>query len=99
MPHLSPDQVRHIAKLARLTVSDAEVEKLAKELSAILDYVDMLQEVDTSAVEATAQVTGQTNTLRVDEIRTGTASPDALLACSPLSLSDHQIVAPSAHGS
>ncbi len=99
MPHLTAKQVRHIAKLARLTVSDAEVEKFTKELSAILDYVGMLQEVDTSTVEPTAQVTGQIHSLRTDVIRPANASPDALLACSPLPISDHQIVAPSAHGS
>ncbi len=95
---LTHDQVRHIAKLARLRLTDAEVEKYAKELSSILNYIDMLQEVDTSSVEATAQVTGQVNSMREDVIRTNGASPDALLGCSPLQITDHQIVTPSAHG-
>lgn len=95
---LTHDQVRHIAKLARLRLTDAEVEKYAKELSSILNYIDMLQEVDTSSVEATAQVTGQVNSMREDVIRTDGASPDALLGCSPLQITDHQIVTPSAHG-
>ncbi len=98
MPNLSPDQVRHIAKLARLRLSDEEVEKLSKELTSILGYVDMLQEVDTKGVEATAQVTGQENSFRTDEIRPNSTSPDALLATSPLSIAEHQIVTPSAHG-
>ena len=98
MTSLSKDQVRHIAKLARLRLSDTETEKFSKELTNILQYVDMLGEVDTSGVEATAQVTGQTNSFRTDEIRTQSTSPDALLGTSPLSISDHQIVTPSAHG-
>jgi aspartyl-tRNA(Asn)/glutamyl-tRNA(Gln) amidotransferase subunit C len=95
---LTKDQVRHIAKLARLTLSEEEVAKFALELTAIFGYVDMLQEVDTKNVPATAQVTGQTNSLREDEVRPQEVSPDALLACSPLPIADHQIVTPSAHG-
>ena len=98
MAQLTEDQVRHIAKLARLNLSDAEVEKFSKELTSILSYVDMLGEVDTASVEPTAQVTGQRNVLREDAIRTQATSPDALLQASPLPLSDHQIVTPSAHG-
>jgi aspartyl-tRNA(Asn)/glutamyl-tRNA(Gln) amidotransferase subunit C len=98
MPTLTPDQVRHIAKLARLELSEEEVEKFSKELTSILQYVDMLKEVDTTGVEPTAQVTGKVNALREDAVRQGSTSPDALLECSPLLKSDHQIVTPSAHG-
>ncbi len=98
MTTLTKAQVQHIAKLARLTLTDAELEKFPKELTSILQYVDMLGEVDTSNVEATAQVTGQTNVFRDDVVRANGTSPDALLACSPLQISDHQIVTPSAHG-
>lgn len=99
MPALTPDQVRHIAKLARLTLSEEEVEPLAKELTSILSYVDMLQEVDTKGVEPTAQVTGSRNALRADELHPSVlASPDDLLAQSPLPIADHQIETPSAHG-
>lgn len=98
MTQLTKDQVKHIAKLARLELTDAEVGKFTKELTSILQYVDMLREVDTTGVVPTAQVTGQTNILRDDVLRTECAPSDALLACSPLPLSDHQIVTPSAHG-
>lgn len=98
MPSLTKDQVRHIAKLARLSLSEAEAEKFTTELTKILAYVDLLQEVDTKNVEATAQVTGQTSALRADAIRPQDVSPDDLLACSPLPLNDHQITTPSAHG-
>ncbi len=98
MTALTKDQVRHIAKLARLTLTEAEVEKFAKEMTSILQYVDMLTEVDTKNVQPTAQVTGQTNVFREDAIRPAGTLPDALLACSPLPSADHQIVTPSAHG-
>ena len=99
MPSLTPAQVRHIAKLARLNLDDAEVEKYAKELTNILGYIEMLQEVDTKGVEPTAQVTGRANVLRDDVIwETPIAEPDALLATSPLPIVEHQIQTPSAHG-
>jgi aspartyl-tRNA(Asn)/glutamyl-tRNA(Gln) amidotransferase subunit C len=99
MTQLTADQVRHIAKLARLELSDAEVTKFTTELTSILQYVDMLTEVDTKGIEATEQVTGQSNSLRPDVIRDPLlAEPDALLATSPLPVEDHQIRTPSAHG-
>ena len=98
MSSLTKDQVRHIAKLARLRLSEEEVEKFSKELTSILGYVDMLQEVDTKGVEPTAQVTGQENSFRSDVIREGGTSSEALLGTSPLPIADHQIVTPSAHG-
>ena len=95
---LTPTQVRHIAKLARLTIRDDEVEKFSKELSAILDYIAKLQEVNTKNVEHTAQVTGLSNVFREDVVRAGGATTDALLATSPLPISEQQIETPSAHG-
>jgi aspartyl-tRNA(Asn)/glutamyl-tRNA(Gln) amidotransferase subunit C len=98
MSRLTTDQVRHIAKLARLRLSDEEVESMSGELSSILGYIDMLSELDTTHVEPTAQVTGMSTILREDIICPLHTSPDALLACSSLPLVDHQISTPSAHG-
>jgi len=98
MATLSHDDVRHIAKLARLTLSDEEVEKYAKELTSILAYIDTLQEVDTEGVEPTAQVTGLTNSFREDSIAPSDITPEALLECSPLPVVENQIQTPSAHG-
>ena len=99
MTRLTSDQVRHIAKLARLNLEEKDVEKFAKELSAILSYVEKLQEVDTKKVEPTAQVTGLSSVFREDVILKDPVEPDALLATSPLPIIDHQIQTPSAHGS
>lgn len=98
MANLSHDDVRHIAKLARLTLSEEEVEKLAGELTSILSYVDKLQEVNTEGVEPTAQVTGLTNSFREDTVCESDVTPEELLECSPLPKVEHQIQTPSAHG-
>jgi len=98
MANLSHDDVRHIAKLARLNLSDEEVKKYSKELSSILEYVDALQKVETKGVEPTAQVTGLTNAFREDVVRESDATAEDLLGCSPLSIVEKQIQTPSAHG-
>ena len=98
MVTLTTDQVRHIAKLARLTLSDAEVEKFTTELTSILEYVDRLQKVDTKNVEPLKNVTGQRNAWREDSVTDDGTSPDALLDCSSLPIVDRQIKTPSAHG-
>jgi aspartyl-tRNA(Asn)/glutamyl-tRNA(Gln) amidotransferase subunit C len=98
MTSLTADQVRHIAKLARLTLTDAEVEKFATELTSILAYVDRLTKVDTKGIEPLKSVAGVTNNWREDVVTPLQASPDALLDCSPLPIVDHQIQTSSAHG-
>lgn len=97
MMRLTTSQVQHIAKLARLTLTPEEAEKMTEQLGAILSYVDMLGEVDTSKAQPTAQVTGLQTVLREDELRSTDAMPDELLACSPLPLVERQIRAPNAH--
>lgn len=59
--------VKHIAKLARLGITEEEAEKFQKELSAILDFIEQLKEVNTEDTESTAQVTGLENVMRPDE--------------------------------
>ncbi|MBI2415656.1 MAG: Asp-tRNA(Asn)/Glu-tRNA(Gln) amidotransferase subunit GatC [Candidatus Kerfeldbacteria bacterium] len=63
---LSRDQVIHIAGLARIALTEAEIEKFQKELSSILDYVQQLQSVNTTGVQPTSQVTGLENRRRAD---------------------------------
>lgn len=98
MPKLTADDVRHIAKLARLTLSDQEVTRFTTELSAILDFVEQLQKVDTKNVKPLKNVTGLRNGLREDKIKTDGPTPEGLLECSPLPIIDRQIETPSAHG-
>jgi aspartyl-tRNA(Asn)/glutamyl-tRNA(Gln) amidotransferase subunit C len=65
---LTAEEIKHVAKLARLELSGEELEKYGGQLSHILSYIDMLKEVDTDNVEPTAQVTGLVNVFREDEI-------------------------------
>jgi aspartyl-tRNA(Asn)/glutamyl-tRNA(Gln) amidotransferase subunit C len=94
---LTTDQVRHIAKLARLRLTDEEVERFTTDLTSIFKTIDVLQKVDTTGVEPTAQVTGLTNAFREDEIRPQTIPTENLLATSPLPIVERQIQTPSAH--
>ena len=64
---LSSTGVEHIAKLARLGLSESEKKKYSKELSEILDYIDKLNKVETKNVEPFALVSGLKNILRKDE--------------------------------
>ncbi len=66
MSSISKEQVEHIAKLARMGLTDEEKEKFTKELSSILNYVDKLNKVDTSKAEPIKQITGLENIVRED---------------------------------
>jgi len=98
MTKLSATDVRHIAKLCRLTLSETEVEKFTTELTLILTYIERLQKVDTKNVEALGNVTGLHNSFREDNVRSGGPTRDELLGCSPLPIVEQQIQTPSAHG-
>jgi aspartyl-tRNA(Asn)/glutamyl-tRNA(Gln) amidotransferase subunit C len=63
------EQVLHVAKLARLRLSEAEVEKMAGELSGILEHVDRIAELELDDVSPTAHVIDLENVLRPDEPR------------------------------
>jgi len=66
MAQLTWDDVLKLARLARIELSDAEVDEFAAEFSAILEYVEKLQTVDTDGLKPTSQVTGLTNVTRED---------------------------------
>ncbi len=59
--------VKHVAKLARLSLEEKEAEEFSKELAEILGFVEQLKEVETEKVEPTSQVTGLENVMRLDE--------------------------------
>ena len=63
---LTRDQIAHVAMLARLGLDDAEQERIGGQLSAILDHISRLQEIDTSHVVETAQVGTLVNVWRED---------------------------------
>lgn len=63
---ISKEEVQHIAALARIGVDEKEIDKMAKDLSGILDWVEKLKEVRVDGVEATAHITGVENITRED---------------------------------
>ena len=65
---MTKKDVQKIAHLARLELTEDEVEKFTGQLSGILEYIDQLNEVNTDDVEITAQVTGLSNVFRKDEV-------------------------------
>lgn len=75
-------QVRHISHLSRLNPTDDEVRLFSEQLSAILEYVEQLNELDTSDVPPTAHALPVNNVFRADEPRPG-LTPDQALANAP----------------
>jgi aspartyl-tRNA(Asn)/glutamyl-tRNA(Gln) amidotransferase subunit C len=63
------EQVLHVAKLARLRLSDEEIERMPNELSGILDHIEKINELDLDDVEPTSHVVNLVNVLRPDEPR------------------------------
>ena len=75
-------EVEHIAELARLSLTDAEKALYRNQLSAILDYAAILQQVDTSAISPTATVLPLRNIMRPDEVEPSMSSEDVLANAS-----------------
>ncbi len=75
---LSRDQVRHIAELAKLELSEQEVELMTGQLSAILDAAARLDELDTSAIPPTASVVPLQNVMREDVVEPSLPRQDVL---------------------
>lgn len=84
---LTLKEVEHIALLARLELTQEEKERYQQQLSAILDHVARLQELDTSQIETTSSVLPPRSRLREDEPLQG-LSTDQALQNAPLSEKD-----------
>ena len=79
------------ARLARLTVADADKDRLAGELSAILGFVEQLDEISTDNVEPLTSVVGATARMRKDEVNAGDY-PERVLANAPDRVTDFYAV-------
>lgn len=84
---LNHEEVRRIAKLARLSLTADEVIKFSNQLSDILSHAKMLEEVDTQGIEPVAQITGIENTLFKDEVIPSSFA-EALIHQSPQPIED-----------
>lgn len=76
---LTIEEVRKVALLARMQLSDEEMARMQQQLSSILEYMEVLQEVDVTDVPITAQVTDVVNVVRPDEVRPSLPIEDVLL--------------------
>lgn len=85
---LSKQEVEHVAKLARLAVSEEEKEAFGRQLSEILTYVGKLNELDTSKVEPTSHVLDLSNVFRDDVVRESLPAAE-VLANAPDRVNDH----------
>ncbi|PYO58030.1 MAG: Asp-tRNA(Asn)/Glu-tRNA(Gln) amidotransferase subunit GatB [Candidatus Rokuibacteriota bacterium] len=77
-PKISLKDVEHVARLARLELSDADKERMRRELDSILSYIDKLRAVDTEGVEPTSHAVPLTNVMREDVTRSSFPQSDML---------------------
>lgn len=70
--------VEHVARLARLTLSPADRERLRRQLGAILEYIAKLEALDVTGVEPTSHAVPVVNVLREDEVTPGLGAEEAL---------------------
>lgn len=70
MSKLTKKDVLHVADLSNLKLTDVEIKKFTPQLEKIIEFVGILNDVDTSDIVSTSQTTGLTNVLRDDVIRT-----------------------------
>lgn len=79
---ITPDLIKYLESLARITLSEDEEKKVGAELQDILTYIDMLNELDTDGVEAMSHCFPVTNVMRDDEVRPS-MTPDEITANAP----------------
>lgn len=79
---ITPELIKYLESLARITLSEEEEKKVGNELQDILTYIDKLNELDTEGVEAMSHAFPLTNVLRADEVM-ASMSPDEIVANAP----------------
>jgi aspartyl-tRNA(Asn)/glutamyl-tRNA(Gln) amidotransferase subunit C len=85
------EQVLHVARLARLRLSDAELERMAAELGSVLDHIEKIAQLDLEGVEPTTHVVDVAGALRADEPRPSLPR-DVVLAQAPAVADDGFLV-------
>lgn len=76
---VTAEDVKYIAQLSRLTVPESEMEKFTEQFNQILNYADILQQIDTTGIEPTAHVLPVSNVLREDVVKGSVTHEEALL--------------------
>ena len=93
MSTITTDDVRHLAQLSSLQLSDDEINNLRVDIENIVNYIKQLGELDLTGVEPTYQVTGLENIWRDDAVDAGGVSSDQLLALAA-EQSNHSVKVP-----
>ncbi len=78
MARITRSEVEHVARLARLELTDEEKERMTAQLDSILGYIEKLNELDTSQVEPTTTVIPMVSVMREDQVRPSLKQDDAL---------------------
>ena len=78
MSEIDPRVVRYVADLARIALTEEEVDRFTRQLSVVLDAVGKLREIDTQAIPPTASVLPLENVMREDELRPGLTVEEAM---------------------
>lgn len=89
---ITPELIKYLESLARITLTEEEEKKVGAQLQDILTYIDMLNELDTEGIEAMSHSFPITNVLREDEVKTS-MTPQEITANAPES-SDGAFVVP-----
>lgn len=93
MVKLSGADIKHVAKLAKLSLTAAEIKKLQKQLAKVIGYISQLNEVETAGVTPTSQTTGMENVFREDKIHpTGQLIPQEALSGTEKTQNDYFVV-------
>ena len=88
---LTTDQVKHIAELAKLEMTESEIERMTEQLSAILEYAERLNRLDTDSIAPTASVLPNQNVMRSDVV-TSSLMRDEVLANAPDTDAGHEFL-------
>jgi aspartyl-tRNA(Asn)/glutamyl-tRNA(Gln) amidotransferase subunit C len=88
---ITPEEVLRVARLARLDIGAADIEKIAAQIGDILAYMDTLKRVDTEGLPPTTHAIALTNALREDQPR-ASLDPDGALANAPDREDDYFLV-------
>ncbi|HYK72643.1 MAG TPA: Asp-tRNA(Asn)/Glu-tRNA(Gln) amidotransferase subunit GatC [Pseudoneobacillus sp.] len=78
MSRISMDEVKHVANLARLAITEDEADKLTKQLDSIITFAEQLNELDTEGIEPTTHVLNMKNILREDKAAEGLPREEVL---------------------
>jgi aspartyl-tRNA(Asn)/glutamyl-tRNA(Gln) amidotransferase subunit C len=88
---LTKEEVKKLAQLARINLTDDEQARYAETISAVLEYMKILNEVDTTGIEPTLQVTGLEGVVRDDEVKNSSISKE-LVGQMPMREDDELVV-------